>query len=103
MNAIISIGRGRQTDPNYLGNAEWSAFQAYLDESIQRFGHIVSRTTGYSTSDSWGTEQSYTVVLEDLVSSEIPLLRSALASLATLYSQDAIALTVGQTDLVGQA
>jgi hypothetical protein len=103
MNAIISIGRGRQTDPNYLDSLDWSAFQLQLDEAAQYVGHIVSRTSGESQSDGWGREASYTVVLEDLVSGDVAVLRSYLARLAFAYQQDAIALTVGQTDLVGQA
>lgn len=96
---IISIGRGANDSENYLADNVWRYFQSALETSCRLGGRITFTEAGLSTSPSWGTEESFTVGL--VSNHSLALVTDMMSILARAYGQDAIAVTVGQTYLVG--
>lgn len=97
---IISIGRGQPVDSNYLGLHDWERFQGELTTVANSLGSVTFTTIGVSSSPQWGFETSLTIGLQSDVAPHHVAYR--LSSLARHYGQDAIAMTVGSTWLIGQ-
>lgn len=101
MTAVITIGLSGNDTLGPLPDA--LEFVNAVTALVARATVYVSgaRSVGQWTDETSGetvTEESVTWVVDDMSSD---LLRAGLATLARTYRQDAIALTIGNTDLVG--
>lgn len=99
MDAIVSIGRGNTESINHLNDRKWSAFQREITSVCQDNGEVTFVTSGTSTSKHWGVEASYTVGVH-LRHNSLGHLTNKLSDLAAVFEQEAISVTVGNTEMV---
>jgi len=90
--AVVGVGRNVALDP--METMDWALFRA---EVRACFRDVAADVHGMTVESSWGREQSYWVA-GDIASPEE--LRRKLRELARRYNQEAIALTLGVTQLV---
>lgn len=97
----VTIAIGRNVDGEPMYEAAWRRFKRDLRERVRSAGgEIVATVGGDSGSAEWGGEQAYWVAasIPDVALAD---LRESLGHLAAGFQQDAVALTVGETTLVG--
>lgn len=100
LDVVIGIGRGRPQDDNYIADVtRWHAFRGDVHGIAREWGTVNATNHGETFSQGWGTEQGFWVAAT-IPADTLPTLRSALRHLATYWRQDAVALTVGATELV---
>jgi hypothetical protein len=95
----VSIGRN-VPNQNPLTDMGWRRFQHDTTRALRNLDadiHFSGTGKGYFQGQ---TEESATWVAT-IVSYKLPTLRLALKAIAKTWSQDCIALTIGQTEFVG--
>ena len=98
MNAIIGIGRNVGNEP--MDYERWRNFRISIRSVVERNGgKMIADVVGQSYSEGWGFEEAAWFAF-DASNLNLGQLRQDLSALADQYGQDAIALTVGATDLV---
>lgn len=88
------VGVGRNVALQQMETLDWALFRS---EVRACFTDVAADVHGITVESSWGREQSYWVA-GDISSPEA--VRRRLKELARRYSQEAIALTLGVTQLV---
>ena len=94
----ISVGRNVADVP--MSDALWLEFRCAIDTALERIGatlHFYGEGEGYYLG---AIETSYTWIAS-VNSAHIWLVRRELAPICAQFSQDCIALTVGNTEFVG--
>ncbi len=98
MAATVTIGRHVGEEP--MAQARWSAFRAQVFVAVRAASSAVYYVTEVGRGGWEGTpEEAYTVVFEPVADRQ-DALRDDLRGLRALYDQDAIAYTVGRTELL---
>lgn len=95
----VSIGRNVGVD-DLLSLSEWDSFRDTVYSTLARYGEVTFDTTGKSCS-SYGQEESYTVGAEVPSEADAYAALDEIEPLAREYRQEAIAVTIGTTYLVG--
>lgn len=100
--AAIVVSIGRNVDDVPMDTDTWDAFKGETMWAAQATAEtIYSRSEGVGTWE--GKREDTYVVTFEARDYNLPRLREKLGKLAARYGQDAIALTVGTTDLVERA
>ena len=106
MNTItITIGRNVPTAglPIEMDDRSWAGFKNDVQTVLDNHYATVYVKAAAGRGEWEGIEEENATYVAALDPAFLAHLRQALAGLAYDYGQDAIALTVGTTDLVGQA
>lgn len=100
---IITVTIGRGAEDKALKGSDWHAFRVSTMKALKAFDH-----QAVEAHKGWGvwqgeTEESFkATILRDLPMSvwDLKRLKAELATLAEKFEQDAIALTVGESELI---
>ncbi len=90
----VVIGVGRNVGPAPMDLHAWGCFRAEVRACLT---DLAADVHGWTTESDWGREESYWVAGQ---AASLPLLRVRLREMAGQYGQEAIALTVGTTQLL---
>ena len=100
MNVIIGIGYGASSTRPALSEDEQKDFRNAVIMVTETIGKFISVIDGESYSRGWGQEDATWIVAE-IQPTDLILLYSELERLRMRFEQDAIAVTVGHTQLIG--
>lgn len=100
LNKTVTISVGRNVRSTPMRAREWQAFTSDVARLLEHYGAVVY-VDGATSVGTWGgvREASCTWVAT-LSGDKVKHLRARLAQLAGAYCQDAIAMTVGKTELL---
>lgn len=99
---MVTIGRNVGNVP--MSDETWDSFQN--DVSAALYANVANDDSWLETSTGWGEwdgvrETNARLALLAADTSHVDTLRATLATLAAKYGQDAVALAIGESELVG--
>lgn len=98
MATVVSIGRG--TREGQLSSTEWALFKHETYRAVEMLTPVVFEGEGYGKWED-ATEIAFTVIGAGTLGGEAEqALYGRLALMAENYGQDAIAVTIAETDFV---
>lgn len=95
----ISIGRGLPSG-GALRPSEWEAFRSHIDDTLADCGATVYVARAYSVGEWEGVAEESATWVASVPVECVGYLRDYLRVATDVYRQDAIALTIGETELV---
>lgn len=95
----ISIGRGLPSGGS-LRPSEWEAFRAHIDDTLTDCAATVYVSRAYSVGEWEGIAEESATWVASVTAEHVPYLRDYLRVATDVYRQDAIAFTVGETELL---
>ena len=95
----VSIGRNVGSEP--MAQGLWDNFVSVVRDSVRRDANAVYVDAAASVGEWDGIAEESRTWVADIDEWDLGALRNALTEWARTFRQDAIALTVGTTELVG--
>jgi len=101
MRVTVTISIGRNIDGRPMTDDRWESFRDAVSEALA-WEVATTYVDGALSTGSWqGAPETSATWVASLSESQLPTLRIRLRILARRFHQDAIALTVGATELLG--
>jgi hypothetical protein len=97
----VTISIGRNVDDAPMSATAWSRFRADVRESLNLCDGTLYVDAAQSVGEWEGVREDSATFVAAVSLDCVPLIRADLHGLCLTYGQDAIALTVGTTELVG--
>jgi len=101
-NVTIAIGYGASKTQGPLNYDQRAEFRQTVYNACKYLGTLQAVIDGPSYSPGWGQENSTWFAVSDVSPYQLSKITATLKELAGAFGQDAIALTVGTTLLIGK-
>lgn len=99
--ATVTVSIGRNVGDQPMNDTDWQNFISAVGASVKRDAKAVYVDAAASRGEWEGIGEDSRTWVADIDEWDLGALRGSLKEWARIFRQDAIALTVGQTELVG--
>jgi len=99
--ATVTVSIGRSIGPVPMSSAAWDEFRDGIRSALADLGATIYVDAAASVGEWDGVVEESATWVAELDASHVQHVPAYLSALCALFSQDAIALTVGTTTLVG--